>query len=46
MDTLQCTMTLNEHNDVATSLICWDEFLRQVHLMEQLRSGHAWKKEL
>ncbi|KAK7342522.1 hypothetical protein VNO80_25477 [Phaseolus coccineus] len=27
MDTLQCTMTLNEHNDVVTSLICWDEFL-------------------
>jgi len=27
MDTLQCTMTLNEHTDVVTSLICWDEFL-------------------
>ncbi|KAL2317512.1 hypothetical protein Fmac_031388 [Flemingia macrophylla] len=27
MDTLQCSMTLNEHTDVVTSLICWDQFL-------------------
>lgn len=27
MDTLQCTMSLNEHTDVVTSLICWDQFL-------------------
>jgi len=26
MDTLQCTMTLNKHIDVVTSLICWDDF--------------------
>ncbi|KAG4949428.1 hypothetical protein JHK85_043292 [Glycine max] len=27
MDTLQCTMTLNDHTDVVTSLICWDQYL-------------------
>ena len=27
MDTLQCTMTLNEHTDIVTSLICWDQYL-------------------
>ncbi|XLR53109.1 hypothetical protein HN51_021368 [Arachis hypogaea] len=27
LDTLQCTMTLNGHTDVVTSLICWDNFL-------------------
>ncbi|KAL5158459.1 Zinc finger CCCH domain-containing protein 48 [Glycine soja] len=27
MDTLQCTMTLNDHTDAVTSLICWDQYL-------------------
>ncbi|XP_015950262.1 zinc finger CCCH domain-containing protein 48 [Arachis duranensis] len=27
LDTLQCTMTLNGHSDVVTSLICWDHYL-------------------
>ncbi|KAK7411455.1 hypothetical protein VNO78_02888 [Psophocarpus tetragonolobus] len=27
MDTLQWTMKLNEHTDVVTSLICWDQYL-------------------
>ncbi|KAH1209460.1 Zinc finger CCCH domain-containing protein 48 [Glycine max] len=27
MDTLQCTMTLNDHTDVVTSHICWDQYL-------------------
>ncbi|XP_057762700.1 zinc finger CCCH domain-containing protein 48-like [Arachis stenosperma] len=27
LDTLQCTMTLNGHTDVVTSLICWDNYL-------------------
>ncbi|RYR24631.1 zinc finger CCCH domain-containing protein 17-like [Arachis hypogaea] len=25
LDTLQCTMTLNGHTDVVTSLICWED---------------------
>ncbi|XLS91725.1 hypothetical protein HN51_067733, partial [Arachis hypogaea] len=27
LDTLQCTITLNGHTDVVTSLICWDNYL-------------------
>ncbi|XLU44649.1 hypothetical protein S245_039463 [Arachis hypogaea] len=27
LDTFQCTMTLNGHTDVVTSLICWDNYL-------------------
>ena len=46
MDTLQCTMTLNEHTDVVTSLICWDEFLLSSSSDARLRFGHAWKWEL
>ncbi|KAK7292576.1 hypothetical protein RJT34_15427 [Clitoria ternatea] len=27
LDTLECKMTLKEHTDVVTSLICWDDYL-------------------
>ncbi|XP_027922329.1 zinc finger CCCH domain-containing protein 48-like [Vigna unguiculata] len=27
IDTLQCTMTLNEHTGVVTSLLCWEKYL-------------------
>jgi len=27
IDTLQCTMTLNKHTGVVTSLLCWEQYL-------------------
>ncbi|WJX92852.1 hypothetical protein P8452_74455 [Trifolium repens] len=27
LDTFECKMTVNEHTDTVTSLICWDNFL-------------------
>ncbi|KAL1322739.1 hypothetical protein AAHE18_14G218200 [Arachis hypogaea] len=46
LDTLQCTITLNGHTDVVTSLICWDNYLLSGSSEETLEVTYTHTHEI